>query len=99
MQIASDRDFAKPVVDDRIPALIGYFVPPRELPPDHYHWRVRYRVAEAAGASRTLPPVRLVGIGAGYGRNGARENFFKGLLDDVRVYHTALPPGDVPAAL
>ncbi|MBM3851726.1 MAG: hypothetical protein FJ399_01070 [Verrucomicrobia bacterium] len=55
-----------------------------------------YRVAEAEGVSRTLPPIRLVGIGAGYGPSGERENFFKGMLDDVRVYRSALPPGAVP---
>jgi hypothetical protein len=57
-----------------------------------------YRVAEAEGASPTLPPVRLIGIGAGYDRTGARTDFFQGLLDDARVYRTALPPGNVTAA-
>lgn len=57
-----------------------------------------YRVAETEGASRTLPFPQWVGVGAGFGRNGERKNFFKGLLDDVRIYRAALPPGDVPAA-
>ena len=57
-----------------------------------------FRVAETAGTTDTLPPVRLVGIGAGYDRHGERENFFKGLLDDVRIYRTVLPPGNVQAA-
>ncbi len=32
---------------------------------------------------RTLPPARLVGIGAGYGSNGRRENYFKGMMDEA----------------
>lgn len=40
IQIARDRDFANVVDEDRLPAVISWYVPDRELPPGEYWWRV-----------------------------------------------------------
>ncbi len=40
IEIAADKDFTRIVDTDRLAAVIGWYVPDRELPPGDYWWRV-----------------------------------------------------------
>ncbi len=72
IQIASDRAFANVVDKDRLAAVIGWYVPDRELTPGAYWWRVAAVDARgtvgawsAARAFSVRQPARVIEIKSG----------------------------------
>ena len=49
-----------------------------------------YRVMEKTGACATLPALDSICVGAGYDDAGKKASYFKGMVDDVRVYRRNL---------